>query len=360
VFAISKIDEAKDLVVGTSFLATGGGGNPDQGFKHMKDALKSNSINVVSVEELPKDTIVAAPYFVGSVSSKEREFRTEIMLQSVKELELIIGKKIGALAASEIGGGNTSIVFYVASKLNLPVVDGDFIGRAAPELEQSTANIFDYSLYPSVISTNDGDIVLVKRYANTKHYEYIARQISIIGENSAFVVDTPITISQASNALVKGSISLSMNIGKLINNSEKYGNVLDEVVKLIDGFKVSKGVIKEINLEEKEGFLVGDVIIEGEIKKRKAVIKDWIKNEHIFLTINNKPAVFPPDLIVFAKNDGHPILNYELKEGMEVNVIASKAPKIWRSEKGLELFGPRHFGFNYDYVPVEELIKEFI
>jgi DUF917 family protein len=360
VFKISKLDEAKDLVIGASFLATGGGGNPDQGLKYMNEALKNNNIKVVSIDELPKDTIVATPYFVGSVSSKEREFKTDIMLQSVKELESIIGKNIGALAASEIGGGNTPIVFYVASKLNLPVVDGDFIGRAAPELEQSTANLFGYSLYPSVVSTNDGDIILVKRYADTRHYEYIARQVSIIGENSAFVIDTPLTVSQASNALVKGSISLSISIGKVINNPEKHGSVLDDIIRIIDGFKIARGVVKEVNLEEKEGFLVGEVTIEGEIKNKKAIIKDWIKNEHIFLRINDKPAVFPPDLIVFTNNNGIPVLNYELKEGIEVNLIASKAPKIWRSERGLEIFGPKHFGFNYDYVPVEELIRQFI
>jgi len=35
----------------------------------------------------------------------------------------------------------------------------------------------------------------------------------------------------------------------------------------------------------------------------------------------------------------------------------ASAPEIWRSEAGLKLFGPRHFGFDYDYVAFEKLAR---
>ena len=54
---------------------------------------------------------------------------------------------------------------------------------------------------------------------------------------------------------------------------------------------------------------------------------------------------------------GYAITNDNLKPGLEASVVAAKAPEVWRSENGLKLFGPRHFGFNYDYAPVETLIK---
>ena len=71
---------------------------------------------------------------------------------------------------------------------------------------------------------------------------------------------------------------------------------------------------------------------------------------------DGKPIVMPPDMIMFLREDGEPITNTELKEGDQVIVVAARAPEVWRCEKGLELFGPRHFGFDYDYVPVEELV----
>jgi len=31
---------------------------------------------------------------------------------------------------------------------------------------------------------------------------------------------------------------------------------------------------------------------------------------------------------------------------------------MWRTPKGIELFSPRHFGFDLDYVPIEEIQKK--
>jgi hypothetical protein len=49
------------------------------------------------------------------------------------------------------------------------------------------------------------------------------------------------------------------------------------------------------------------------------------------------------------------VTNDALKQGLEVSVLAAKAPDVWRTPKGLEFFGPKHFGFDHEYVPVEEL-----
>ena len=41
------------------------------------------------------------------------------------------------------------------------------------------------------------------------------------------------------------------------------------------------------------------------------------------------------------------------KEGADVAIIGWPASKMWRTPKGIEVFGPRHFGFDFDYVPIE-------
>jgi hypothetical protein len=74
--------------------------------------------------------------------------------------------------------------------------------------------------------------------------------------------------------------------------------------------------------------------------------------------LNDKPIVMPPDLIIVMDSNG-PVTNDKVKVGEEVAVIGASAPGIWRGERGLELFGPRHFGFNFEYVPVEELVKRY-
>jgi len=39
-------------------------------------------------------------------------------------------------------------------------------------------------------------------------------------------------------------------------------------------------------------------------------------------------------------------------------VLFRSANDKWRTKAGIEVAGPRYFGFDYDYVPVEELLKE--
>ena len=48
-------------------------------------------------------------------------------------------------------------------------------------------------------------------------------------------------------------------------------------------------------------------------------------------------------------------MNNALEDGAAVSVLAWRAPAPWRTPAGLALFGPRHFGFDLDYVPVETL-----
>lgn len=65
----------------------------------------------------------------------------------------------------------------------------------------------------------------------------------------------------------------------------------------------------------------------------------------------------PPDLIIFLGDDGLPITNDRLEMEIGVRVLGAKAPQIWRTNEGLRLFGPRRFGFDYDYTTIELLIK---
>jgi DUF917 family protein len=43
--------------------------------------------------------------------------------------------------------------------------------------------------------------------------------------------------------------------------------------------------------------------------------------------------------------------------GKEVVIVGIPSSPMWRVPKGLELFGPRAFGFDFDFVPVEQQMK---
>ena len=39
------------------------------------------------------------------------------------------------------------------------------------------------------------------------------------------------------------------------------------------------------------------------------------------------------------------------------DVVGIPAHSMWRTAKGIEVFGPRHFGHDLDFVPIEALQK---
>ena len=46
-----------------------------------------------------------------------------------------------------------------------------------------------------------------------------------------------------------------------------------------------------------------------------------------------------------------PVTTDALKYGKRVMVVGLKCFHLWRTEKGIELVGPRYFGVDTDYIP---------
>ena len=324
---------------------------------------EGKTVKIVKLNELPKDSLIVVPYFVGTIAPGAK-IRKPVKIEdpinrAVDELESFLGKKITAVAASELGGGNTPTALYIGAKLGLPAVDGDLLGRAAPELHQCTVHIFGIPMYPAAITTETGNVVLVKEYADIDDYEAIARYLSVLSGRHSAVVDTPMRYEDADKALVKGSITLSLRLGETVTNARrKDKDPVESIVELLKGWKVFEGVVDKYEWRNEKGFLKGEALIRGVRKYEGHVLKSWIMNEHIMIWMDNEPLVMPPDLFMLLRRDGEPITNADLKEGLEVIAVAAKAPEMWRTPEGLKYFGPRHFGFPYDYVPVEELVRK--
>ena len=120
--------------------------------------------------------------------------------------------------------------------------------------------------------------------------------------------------------------------------------------------------MKSWSREERGGFLWGDIIIEGTGDYSDHEMKIWYKNEFLISWLDGKPYVTCPDLIcIVDAKTSRGLSNWveDIREniGREVVVVGIKCDEIWRTDKGVELFGPRHFDFNIDYKPIELLVR---
>jgi len=360
---IKSVSDIRKLVIGATILGTGGGGDPEEGFNVLLKAVESSGrgVEIVDVFNIPSEGFVVVPYYVGSIAPGLKSRKPikigDPISKAFEVMERELGGKIVAVVATEMGGFNTAIALSIATSRGLPAVDGDLIGRAAPELHQCSVHIFSYSMAPSALVTETGDIVVVKEYSDIDDYEAIARYLSTLAGKSVAVVDTPLTRDKAEKAVIRNTISLAYKLGEEVLKASEQGVFPTEgIARLLNGWVVFEGTVEKYVWRNEGGFLKGEAYIRGKGRYSGRTLKSWIMNEHIMVWIDGEPLVMPPDLFTLLKPSGIPITNAELREGMDVIAIAAPSPKVWRTDKGLELFGPKHFGFNYEYVPVEELV----
>ncbi len=348
------------LIIGAAILGTGGGGDPKKGLNMLREDLqKGRRLAIVSLEELPDDALVVCPYSCGSIAPVERKRKAvvfeEPMTVAFERMEKHVGRKTFATVAVELGGMNTAIPLHIASMMNLPLLDGDYLGRSAPELLHSTANIFQVPLLPCVAVSEGGDIVIIERVADLGEYEDIVRSLAVVAGGSVAVVDTPIEGSIVKKVVIKDSISKCIKVGKTVKQANMAGkDPITELVRCLDGVLLFKGLVKKYGWEDRGGFLYGEATYTGIDKWKTHELKVWIKNENIIAWRDGEVVATAPDLICVVDEKGYAITNAELKKGMKAVVIGAKAPEVWLTPRGIELFGPRHFGFSFDYTPIRK------
>ncbi|MCS7367367.1 MAG: DUF917 domain-containing protein [archaeon YNP-WB-062] len=357
--------DVKHLIIGATILGVGGGGDPDRGFKLLCEDLNcGRSLKLCSFDELNLDSYVATPYFAGSMpspksKSSRKSFTEDVMLKALKILESVLGSRLEGFVATEIGGGNTAIALHLASILNLPLLDGDQAGRSVPELTHSTYYLNGLSLAPSVIASPHGDYIIFKEYSSINSYEGIVRGIASQVSGSVFVIDSPVKVDVARRVAINGSVSRAIEIGEVVDEAKSKGlDVASKIAEKLNGYVIFEGVIDRYELNEVEGFLIGNVYVKGFGKHTSSTLRIWVKNENIFAWMDEEPIAMPPDLIIMLNEDGYGVVNSKINVGMKVKIVVAPGPREWRTPRGLEIIGPRSFGLNYDYKPVELLVKE--
>ena len=67
--------------------------------------------------------------------------------------------------------------------------------------------------------------------------------------------------------------------------------------------------------------------------------------------------VTTPDLITLLDIDtGEPITTELLRFGLRVVALGIPSDEKWRTTEGLSLVGPRFFGYDVDFIPVEDCL----
>ena len=140
VWYLSAVD-LEFIASGTGVLGTGGGGPSRLQYLHSLEYLRNpeyqGRMRVIAPESLANSDIcvLGAWYGAPSVSGERIPAGNELMSAIDFSVKLAGHSHFEAIVANEIGGGNGLASLPSSAHYDIPVVDGDLMGRAYPTLE---------------------------------------------------------------------------------------------------------------------------------------------------------------------------------------------------------------------------------
>lgn len=351
--------EIIDLIHGCAVLGTGGGGSLEKGIAMMEAEIEAGrELYLADLNELPDDEYVACPYGCGAPSAALNEFpvlEEAPAVTAFRSLEKFMGKKFCAVSSTELGAENTAEALRVAMQLGLPIADSDPAGRSVPELIHSTFYLYNKPIYPFSVATNYGDVAVYEKVANDERAEELVRAMAIASGDEVLVCDHPIVASEFRNCIIPNAISYALEIGTILRENLEAGtDFAKAIAEKKDGKVLFHGFVTEKPWETRDGFDFGQIYLDGRGEFEGHKYRLDYQNEIYATYRDGELDVTVPDLVCMISADGTPLTMAEFDTDIEMYVIALPAPEVWKTEKGLEIFGPRHFGVDADYIPFKK------
>jgi DUF917 family protein len=387
-------DDLWHMVLGGAALATGGGGaapSYTNFSEYVDESIENNfEFKLVDPKTVPENEFVFLRAGVGgglqrdmvekylrrytSVSDWIKEMDKIFPLPSWAELPddnwmkkpyermvELVDTKPYAYMPFEIGPNNFR-EFLHAGALGIPVVDADNAGyRAVPEVSLATLNVKHAPIAPVVVSTAWGDLVVFEKFLSWQRAEDLIRHIAITSGGGCMGM-LSFTGKWIKKGTVPKTLTLSMKVGEAITKARDHSeNPVAAIIKAAEGYLIFEGEIAAYTNEGKGSFTWGNTWIKGTGNYQGQTLKIWYKNENQISWIDEKPHVTCPDPFTVVDTDtGEGLSNFRTTswlQGRKVSVWGMRAASPWRTERGLKIYNPKHFGFDIPYKPIEQIIS---
>ena len=355
------IPEIEDIALGAALLGAGGGGDPYVGKLIAIGAVQEcGPVTILDPDEVPDDALVVPIAMMGAPTVLcEKAIGGEEYKTLYETVSAFYGKPIYAFMPIEAGGVNSMLPIAAAARLGLPLVDCDGMGRALPELQMVTFTIGGGSATPMAMVDEKGNSCIFRTVTN-KWTEEMARAVTMACGGSVSVSLYAMEGRFMKEYGVHGIVTRSETLGSAIRKVKEVSDKTPEeaFLEITEGYKLFQGKICDVLRDVRNGFNFGKVLLDGigDDKGRSAYVE--FQNENLTAVVDGKLLATTPDLICLVDIETFiPVPTDALKYGKRVMVVGLKCFPLWRTEAGLKLVGPRYFGVDTDYIPLEERCK---
>ncbi|MBQ1390872.1 MAG: DUF917 domain-containing protein [Firmicutes bacterium] len=350
--------DVEDLLLGFGFLGTGGGGPAEAGRISLYDCLdKGLELKITSLDNVDPEGYYCCPFFMGSIAPKteetlaeidrigytERRYQLEeILMGAVRTLETYTGHKMTGIYIVEPGGSNGGCCMAAAYKLGLQLVDGDPVGRAVPEATNTAWPFNKDTSVPAAYFDSWGNSTISIDILNQHALERIGKYLSQASFGEMGMCAYVMQGKDLKANLVNNTLSRSYAIGKAMREGE---DLVQAAAAASQGIAVGCGEITKFSPLDSGGYYWGTYEITGTGDSAGNTYKIWFKNENHVLWKNGEVVTTSPNLIsVIDLEAGVPLNNSNLREGLKVGIVISKAYPEFQTEYAIRNFNPVSLG----------------
>ncbi|KAF2033121.1 hypothetical protein EK21DRAFT_98439 [Setomelanomma holmii] len=337
------------ITTGCYILGTGGGGNPYQHFLRLRKSKRAGAIlRVISPQDLKDDDLVACGGAKGS---------PQVSIEKPYDSDCVIHLEIGG------GNGLQGLIIGSSTALDIPAIDGDWIGRAYPVSWQMTPVVYERKamMVPTCISDGNGRIIVTPTELDAERA--LRAALSQMGYHVG-CAKGPVSGENTKKWVVENTMSLAWRIGHAVALSRC--TKMDDTVA--ESIVAEVGKIVGVERVLRMGHAYYEVIIEstsGDPSSAKERMIIPIKNGNIYAEIENASGkgeilAMVPDIVgVLDAQNGEALGTQDYRYGLPVIVLGITASEKWTSTaRGLEIGGPKGFGFNnLKYKPLGRFSK---
>lgn len=291
---ISEVD-LHWITIGCYILGTGGGGSPYSTMLRVRGILRSGgTVRVVSPDDLKDDARVGCGGGAGSPTVGIEKLQSDELMDAQNHLyDLFKGGKATHIIPVEIGGSNglSGLVLGSSGNMNIPCIDGDWMGRAYPTKWQTTPVVFgerEIVFAPVAVADGNGNTLYMGTATSDLKVEQVIRAALSQMGSAVGTADAPVTGAETKRWAVEHTISLSWRIGREVARARaenRIDNVADSIIDAVGGAETGrvlfKGKIVDVERKLYMGHVYGEVIVEGTGATYAGKIKIPFKNENI-------------------------------------------------------------------------------
>ena len=358
-----NIDDLEDLAQGAAFLGTGGGGDPYVGMLLARHAIQEFGMpEIIEPEDLGDDDVVFTSAMMGAPTVLvEKAASGDDIDLSLNKLAQFIGKNPVAISPIEIGGMNSMIPICAAARMGLPLVNSDGMGRAFPEIQMVTYNVYGVSPTPAVIVDDHLESVIVET-SDPKRAEDLLRVCAIQMGLSVMMCGYSLTGKEVKDFGVSGTLRIALGIGRALAEGRTRGKPVEAMQEYLRSTQyynhcvvLFDGKVSDVRRETTRGFSIGHCHLDA-IDGSDNKMHIEFQNENLVARVNGKTVAIVPDLIsVVDRETGQTITTEGLAYGQRVKVIGTSAAPVMRTPEALAVFGPHAFGIEEEFLRIEDI-----